>query len=232
MKFFQFSLFLFITACLSAQEINQFDESGKRHGVWKKNYDDTDVLRYEGEFFHGKEIGLFKFYKNVNKKPVLAATRQFHDEDDLAEVKFFSSKGKLISEGVMKSKTYIGTWKYYQKNSDTLLILEHYNDKGQLKGERFVYYPNGKVAEAQNYNNEQLDGPSTYYSDTGKISKTFFYVNGELHGMSKFYNLEGDLIIEGFYKNDKKHGIWKYYKDGKLEEEKDFTYSSNPKVKD
>ena len=49
-------LVLFIGAYASAQDLNQFDENGKHHGIWKKNYEGTQVLRYEGEFFHGKEI--------------------------------------------------------------------------------------------------------------------------------------------------------------------------------
>ena len=36
-----------------AQTLNQFDADGKRHGKWKKNFDGTDVIRYEGTFEHG-----------------------------------------------------------------------------------------------------------------------------------------------------------------------------------
>ena len=46
-----------------AQKNNQMDADGNRHGIWKKNFDNTQQVRYEGEFNHGKEIGLFKFYK-------------------------------------------------------------------------------------------------------------------------------------------------------------------------
>lgn len=52
-----------------AQNINQFDANGERHGIWKKNFEDTNIIRYEGQFFHGKEIGLFKFYKHYKIKP-------------------------------------------------------------------------------------------------------------------------------------------------------------------
>ena len=66
-------ILFFITSFGYSQSVNQFDADGKRHGIWKKNFDKTNVLRYEGEFFHGKEIGVFKFYKNINKKAVLTA---------------------------------------------------------------------------------------------------------------------------------------------------------------
>ncbi|TGV00815.1 toxin-antitoxin system YwqK family antitoxin [Flavivirga rizhaonensis] len=214
-----------------SQNINQFDEYGKRHGIWKKTFKNTNVLRYEGEFLHGKEIGVFKFYKNIRKKPVLTATRTFNENDNKTYVKFFATRGKVISEGTMDGKLYTGEWKYYQKNSDKLLTLEHYNDKGNLDGERFVYYPNGQIAEKQNYVDGKLDGVSTWYSTNNVVLKTYVYVDGELHGESKFYNSKGELIAEGRYKHEKKHGIWKYYENGKLKDEKNFSPEGKYKKK-
>lgn len=209
---------------MSAQNINQFDDNGKRHGVWKKYFNNTKILRYEGTFNNGKEIGLFKFYKKINNKAVLTATKEFNATNNVALVKFLTANGKIISEGQMLGKAYTGTWKYYQKRSNELLTLEHYNDMGQLNGERLVYYKNGQIAEKQNYKEGQLHGASFWYSENNVVIKVFIYVDGELHGLSKFYNPLGELITEGVYKNGKKHGIWKYYEDQKLVKEKDFSY--------
>ncbi len=217
-------LFLLVSFSITAQDINQFDANGKRHGIWKKYFNKTKVLRYEGEFIHGKEVGLFKFYKNINDKAVLAATRQFNEANSIATAKFYTSRGKLISEGQMDGKTYIGTWKYYQKDSNELLILEHFDDLGRLDGERFVYYDNGQIAEKQFYKEGKQEGVSILYSKNNTILKEFFYVNGELHGKSKYYSVDGVLLAEGNYKKGKKDGIWKYYENGVLKEEKDFTY--------
>ena len=209
---------------MSAQDINQFDENGKHHGIWRKHYKGTKVLRYEGEFFHGKEVGEFRFYINDNGKQVLSATRTFSRTGDTAQVKFFNPQGKVISEGTMKGKTYIATWKYYQNKGDNLLIIERYNDNGYLEGERLTYYENGQVAELQHYIKGKLEGESKWYSESGVVLKAFEYANGELNGPAKYYNFKGELVTEGHYKNDKKTGIWKYYKGNKLTEEKDFTY--------
>jgi len=214
-----------------SQEINQVDADGNRHGIWRKNFDKTKVLRYEGEFSHGKEVGLFKFYQNLGGKPVLTATRHFHDNDSLADVQFFSSSGKLISEGLMNGKLYIGTWKYYQKSSNTLLNLENYNDSGLLHGERLVYYENGQIAQKENYSNGKLQDTSYWYAENGVLIKEESYDNNDLHGISKYYSPEGVLIIEGQYKKGKKHGIWKYYEDGKLMEEKNFSPQGKYKKK-
>ena len=58
---------LLFTCFLSAQEINQFDENGERHGKWQKKFEGTNEYRYHGQFEHGKEIGMFKYYKLQNK---------------------------------------------------------------------------------------------------------------------------------------------------------------------
>ncbi len=224
MKIIVVYILCLITSLGYSQNTNQFDANGKRHGIWKKTFKNTNILRYEGEFFHGKEIGLFKFYKSINKKAVLTATKQFNENDDKADVKFFTSRGKIISEGQLKGKIYIGTWKYYQQRSNALLIIEHYDDFGKLHGERFVYYENGQVAEKQNYNAGKLDGVSYWYSEKSVVLKEFIYVNGELHGVSKYYNSNGELITEGRYKRGKKDGVWKYYKNGNVVNEKDFSY--------
>ena len=229
-----FIFFLFLTVFLTAAQaqvtVNQFDEKGERHGLWKKNFDNTNQTRYEGTFEHGKEVGLFKFYKLDGNKSVLSATREFSPDSDDILVKFYSSKGKLISEGHMKNKLFVGKWVYYHNKSKAIMTTELYNDQGQLHGEKVVYYDNGQMAEQSNYVNGKLEGHSKIFSEKGIMIKEFSYSNDMLNGMSKYYNGDGQLLAEGAYRNDKKHGIWKYYTNGVLAEEKDFTvYSKNPK---
>jgi len=212
-----------------AQQANQLDANGQRHGFWKKNFDNTTQPKYEGTFEHGKEVGTFKFYKLVDGKSKLSATREFLPDSDLIIVKFFSSKGKPISEGMMKGKLFVGKWTYYHNKTKGVMMTENFNDNGLLEGEKLVYYENGQVAEKSNYTNGLIDGVSYWYSQNGKILKELHYNRGELHGDAKYYDNQGTLLAEGTYKNDKKHGIWKYYENGKLVEEKDYTVrSKNP----
>jgi antitoxin component YwqK of YwqJK toxin-antitoxin module len=225
-----FAILTFFLTNVSAQSVNQLDEKGQRHGYWKTNFDKTVQPRYEGTFEHGEEVGTFKFYKLVEGKSKLSATREFFPDSDRINVKFFSSKGKLISEGMMKDKLFIGKWVYYQNKNKGILTIENYNDNGIMEGEKMVYYENGQVAEKSMYVNGEIDGISTWYSPIGKVIKEFTYNNGLLDGVSKYYDKDGQLLAEGTYRNDKKHGIWKYYENGELTEEKDFTtYSKNPK---
>lgn len=229
----KFLLVVFLTVYLTptrAQEaINQVDAEGLRHGLWKKTFDNTDQLRYEGTFDHGKEVGQFKFYILDGKKSALSATRYFHPHSNKIDVKFYSSTGKLISEGQMVDKAFVGKWVYYHHKNKNIMTLEHYNDGGKLEGEKTIFYPNGQVAELSKYIDGKLEGSSKIFSEQGVLIKDFSYKDGMLNGISKYYNGDGELLAEGAYRNDQKHGIWKYYENGILSEEKDFTvYSKNP----
>lgn len=214
----------------SQSAVNQMDASGERHGVWTKNFQNTDQPRYEGQFNHGKEIGTFKFYTLVRGKSALSAIKEFNESNNTAKVKFYSSKGKLISEGLMDGKKYVGSWIFYHNKTDDVMIKEFYNVKGNLDGERTVYYEDGKIAEISNYQDGQLQGSSKWFSERGILLKEFEYKNDELHGPAKYYDADGNLVAEGQYDHDRKNGVWNYYKDGELYESKDFTkYSKNPK---
>ncbi|WP_299334823.1 toxin-antitoxin system YwqK family antitoxin [uncultured Psychroserpens sp.] len=216
---------------LNAQNtVNQFDEDGKRHGIWRKYFDKTKELRYEGQFNHGKEIGIFKFYKLSKGKSVLSATKEFNDQNNNALVKFLSSKGKLISEGQMNGKLRFGKWIYYHNKSDNIMSIEYYNDNGELDGEKQILYTDGSIAERSNYSNGKLEGESIWYAENGNVLKKFLYKNDQLNGVSTYYDADGNIAAKGAYKNDLKHGIWKYYEGGKLVKTKDHTKrSKNPK---
>lgn len=224
-------LLVMLTLFGSAQEINQFDAEGKRHGVWKKNFEGTKQIRYQGTFDHGKEIGEFKFYKLVKKKSVLTATKVFSENDNSAYVKFLASTGKVISEGKMVGKLYVGKWVYYHNKSDKIMTLENYNDSGALDGEKLVYYKEGTIAERANFANGKQQGKSFWYSVKGVVLKEFIYDNDELHGIAKYYNPKGELQAEGLYERGKKSGIWKYYENNKLVKETNFSVSKSKRKK-
>lgn len=215
-------IFLITTCGLIAQNFNQFDNNGQRHGKWKKNFENTEVTRYEGEFEHGKEIGTFKFYKNIDGKAVLTATKVFNKNNTEAQVTFLASTGKKISEGKMRGKDYIGKWVIYHKNANQVMTEEFYNDKGKLEGERTVYYLSGQVAEKAHYKDGLLDGESKWFAENGNIIKIINYKADKFDGYYKIYNKNGVIATEGQYKNDVKCCVWKRYKDGELVEEKDF----------
>jgi antitoxin component YwqK of YwqJK toxin-antitoxin module len=218
MKYTLFILFNIIITSLCAQdEINQMDSNGKRHGVWKKTYPDSQQLRYEGAFNHGREIGVFKFYcEECGKQPSVVST--FNDKDNSAWVQYFTVKGKLVSEGKMIDKEREGEWVAYHEKSKQVMSREFYKD-GKLHGKQITYYANGKITEVINFVNGIKVGENLYYSPEGVLIKKLQYREDQLEGAAIYYDAYGVVVIEGNYKQGKKHGLWKYYKNGQLEME-------------
>ncbi len=217
---FFFSLFFCITLAVSQNNINQFDDNGKRHGVWKKYFPDTNQIRYVGAFDHGKEVGVFKYYcMGCKNQPMILKT--FNEIDNQAQVKYFTVKGKLVSEGNMVGKNRIGEWVYFYKRSSNIMTRENYVD-GKLEGFKITYYPNNKITEETEYKNGLKEGINNYYSPEGVLLKKLLHKDDQLHGPATYYDANGNVIIEGYYKNGKKDGSWKSYKNGKLIKEETF----------
>ncbi len=213
-------VFVSIVTSVFGQEYNAYDANGKRHGKWQKKYDNTDQLRYEGTFDHGKEIGEFKFYKPMGGTSP-TAIKTFLKDNDSVKVRYFTQRGKVISQGAMIGKNREGIWTYYHNKSDKIMMTEQYVS-GKLYGEQLTYFENGQLTEKVSYVNGKRNGKRTIYSDTGVALKEFTYENDKLNGITKYYDTNGTLIIEGNYKKDRKDGIWNYYKNGKLSEQKLF----------
>jgi len=197
---------------LSQNKINQFNTSGKRIGVWKKNYNNGKV-RYIGQFKNGKEIGVFKFYSALSSE-YPTAIKTFETNSNLAKVSFYTVKGVLVSEGVMDAKKRIGHWKYYQSDGKTLLSEENYKN-GVLEGKSKTYYKNGKITEILFYKNAKLHGNTKRFAKNGILLDELNYVDGKLDGLAKYYDIHGKLIYTGNYENDVKVGKWEYFENGK-----------------
>ena len=209
-------LILIVTPVFSQSDINQVDEEGKRHGKWAKKYAGKDQLRYEGQFRHGKEIDTFKYYKLKNGRSVLSAIKVFNATDSFADVTFMASNKKVVSEGKMNGRNFIGKWVFYHRKSPEIMIVEHYNDSGQLNGERIVYYKNRVVAESASYKNGKLSGMSKSFSETNKLLQESLYKNDKLDGATVYYDAEGKVRAKGTYTVNLKSGIWEYFENGVL----------------
>jgi len=223
---------LSLTHSFSQEMVNRFDDKGQRHGLWTKNFEGTDQVRYSGVFDHGKEIDTFKFYTLSEGKSVLSAIRVFQPNSDLAQVSFYTSTGGIISKGQMRGKTYIGEWIYYHKNSDVVMIIENFNNKGVLEGAKQVFYKNGTIAEESTYLNGKLQGKVSWYSEEGNLFKFLTYDQDELEGPGAYYDKNGALASQGNYKDNKKSGRWVYYKNGKPYKEIDHTTNTVTKLED
>lgn len=219
-----YSLLVMITLSsftITAQtEINQLDQKGNKHGLWKGYYEPSKRLRYEGTFEHGKESGTFKYYDDT-KAAIVLAERTFNSKDNSAYTVFYNQKKSKISEGKIIGKAREGEWIYYHENSTVPMSKEKYkNDK--LHGLRQVFFPNGKIAEEIQYNNGIREGNYRKYTPTGIVLEESTYKNGEIHGHSIFRGSDGQMASEGKFVNGLKKGMWKFYEGGKLVREEKY----------
>ncbi|WKK64806.1 toxin-antitoxin system YwqK family antitoxin [Lutimonas zeaxanthinifaciens] len=196
------------------EDINQMDEEGKRHGLWRKYYNNNRV-RYSGTFEHGKEVGVFKYYSASNSDfPIIV--KEFESKSDLAKVSFYTPKGVLESEGMMRGKLREGKWLFYHPDGKSIMSEENYVN-GKLEGDYKTFYLSGEPTEIAAYKNGLLHGNYKKYSIKGFLYQDFNYANGKLNGMAVFYSRKsGDLIKKGPFKDDLRVGTWENYVDGEL----------------
>ena len=208
-------LFFLLTFSVVAQEkINQLDEQGNRHGLWKGTHKETNRPRYEGVFSHGKETGVFKYFDDT-KAGTTIATRDFSKGDGSCYAVFFDQKGNKVSEGKLLNKIPEGQWKYYHFESKSIMNIEFYKN-GTLDGNKKVFYSNGTVAEETNYKLGVKNGLAKTFSDKGKLIDEHVYKNGQFNGLASYYDGNGNKMYEGNYIDGKRVGIWKFYEKNKV----------------
>ncbi|MGL2967228.1 toxin-antitoxin system YwqK family antitoxin [Flavobacterium sp. XGLA_31] len=210
-----FIFFFFIKLCF-AQDVNKFDENGKKHGLWKGIYEESKRPRYEGTFEHGKETGIFRFFDDTKVGTVIA-TREFNAKDNSCYTIFYNQKNNKVSEGKVVNKQFEGEWKYYHEDSPVVMTLENYTN-GKLNGVRKVFYLSGKIAEETTYKNGIKDGAYKNYAENGVVMEETIYKNGEYDGPAIFRDPLGKITGQGLFKNGKKVGVWKILEKGKLKE--------------
>ena len=144
-----FILLLLIPFCLPAQDIlpdtiwNQYDQSGKKYGWWKKNYPDG-TLMYKGFFVDDSPRGtLIRYFENGEKKAIM----HFSQDGKSAFSTLYYMNGELAAEGKYEGTNKDSTWKYYSYYTHTLSLVENYN-AGIKNGPSMKYYDNGLVAES------------------------------------------------------------------------------------
>lgn len=189
---------------------NEMDANGKRHGAWSKKFEGTDQVRYTGQFDHGKEVGVFKYYiKNNPEQPT--STIDYSTNPPTAS--YFTKDGSLIAFGGIRDRKRVGEWVTYHKKSTQVMMRETYDD-GALNGKTTTYYPDGKIAETAYYADDLMNGERIVYALDGTVLRKLNYKSGELHGEARYFDPVRKLLIKGNYLNGKKIGLWTESVDG------------------
>lgn len=186
--------------------INRYDNTGRKHGLWKYFYDDGKV-RMEGYYKHGKENGYFKEY---DKDGNLLSTAKYADGAKLEDV------AELVKLDVRKD--------YYPDGK--VKIAATYNKEGQPEGVRREYLPDGTVEKSYIFKRGimigegivtekgERDGYWKEYYDDGKLRAEGKYNKDIKEGAWKYYHRNGMTDQEGIYRNGKPEGEWRWYYPG------------------
>jgi antitoxin component YwqK of YwqJK toxin-antitoxin module len=237
MKSMKFSFFTFLIICccqniLGQDNVNQLDQKGKKHGLWKGVYEESKRPRYEGTFEHGTETGTFTYFDDTKAGSVIA-TRTFSENGTVAYNIIYDQKKNIVSEGKLVNRLNEGEWKYYHEASKDLMATENYS-KGKLSGIRKVFYKNHNIAEETTYLNGKKNGPYKKYTEKGVVLEESNYKNDQYDGMATYRDPDNNIIATGPYVDGLKKGLWKFYVNGKLSSQEvlpKVQYVAKPKKK-
>jgi len=211
-----FFVFLFLGNLLviAQDKVNQLDDKGNRHGLWRGTHKESNRIRYEGTFNHGKETGIFKYFDDTKAGTVIA-TRDFSKGDGSCYAVFYDQKSNKVSEGKLMNKLPEGEWKYYHFESNQLMTYEFYKN-GKLDGIRKVFYKDGTIAEETNYKLGIKEGASKRFSEKGQLIDSHVYKNNLFDGPASYHDGLGNKMYEGNYVNGKRVGMWKFFENNKV----------------
>lgn len=207
---------LLLSVSVFSQQLNMFDENGKKHGLWRGFYEESKRPRYEGTFEHGREVGMFNFFDDTKAGTVIA-TRAFNSKDNSCYTIFYNQNKNKVSEGKVVNKQFEGEWKYYHQDLPSIMTLELYVN-GKLNGIRKVFYKSGEIAEESTYKDGIKNGAYKSYAENGLVLEESNYINGEYDGQAIYRNLDNQIAAQGIYKKGKKVGIWKMLVKDKLKD--------------
>lgn len=167
--------------------VGQFDENGKRQGVWKYRYF-NGIAEGEESHLNGELDGLV-WYNYDNGKPSLKGVYK-NGVQDGEFVRYFKTGG------IYSTETY---------------------QKGQLTGTRKVFYSSGSLNSVEEYKDGKSEGPFVVYYSNGNKQKEGSMTNGKLTGAYVYYFENGIKAIEGQYENGLSVGRWtRYHENGKI----------------
>ncbi|WP_179344243.1 energy transducer TonB [Winogradskyella ursingii] len=201
----------------------------QNNGPFKEYYEDTEILKAEGQYTNGKRVGKWKsYYKTGQVSSLYSYTNGKRDEEYISyykdgtiksEVekiegiyvrKFYYESGNIRSENKLKE----GYYKGYLEDG-TLEVEASYKDY-ELSGEWKRLYADGTTEWMVTYKDGYRDGVYKQYYENGMLRTEGKNKNDKKEGTEKRYSVDGDLEWEGSYDQGKLEKTWtQFTKDGK-----------------
>jgi len=188
---------------LNAQQNNMIDANGMKQGAWKKYFESTKALFYEGQFKDNKPVGTFKhYYKNGKLRSITIY------QGNIARAEVFTQKGKLMAKGKFVDQKKDSTWVYF--NDYGKISQKEIYYKGSKTGLEETFYPSGQIASQVEYINGVENGKFIMYYSNGNIENEGEFLNGKYNGNYIYYYDNGIKMYEGVYEMGQKNKLWVY----------------------
>ena len=160
------------------------------------------------------QINVYRYDTVITKDP------QYPNK---AEMKIYSSTGRLVKTGKVLNGKKEGIWRSYYENGMISRVEEYHED--MLNGLTLSIEATGTVSEEDNIVNGVKTGVSHQYNRNGTIKLEENYSNGVLNGMRRVFGQDGKMQEEGNWKNGKRDSINRWaYPSGKIYVE--YTYKA------
>lgn len=195
-------------------QINRVDDQGRKQGKWVKTFDDSEAIRYKGQFKNDQPIGKFVYYYPNNTVRSII----IHDENsNRSEAYFYHTTEDLLAHGIYRNQKKDSVWTHFLPTGHYSFIETY--DNGELNGERITYYgvdanedPKVKlILKKALYKNGEQHGEYIEYFPDGIIKGKGKYKHGYPDGVILKNHPNGKTMIKERWKNKKKHGWWTTY---------------------
>jgi antitoxin component YwqK of YwqJK toxin-antitoxin module len=206
-----FNLFTWlIIATSSFAQKNQVDAKGRKQGVWEKQYPNSLVFEYKGQFKDDKPVGTFTFYYSNTK---VKAIVKHNEKTGRSESYMYHDNGVLMAFGIYLNQKKDSVWTQFGP-SGRLSYKDTYKN-GVLNGKMTVYYvpedledKSQKIAKTCTYQKGKIEGEAIEYFDNGIVKSKCLYQKGEKHGLCIFNHSNGQPMMHEHYRYGVRYGYF------------------------
>ncbi|TNE29427.1 MAG: hypothetical protein EP346_06375 [Bacteroidetes bacterium] len=209
MKHIFLTLALLIGTTLVAQ-VNQTDAQGRKQGQWEKKYENSNQVRYRGEFHNDIPIGTFTYFHQSGAR---LSVIEYRGETGVGYATMYERGGWKMAEGIFVNEKRDSTWRYYGPDGDLVSTVNW--KKGEKDGVETILYHDGSIAETITWAAGVKEGEWVQKFPDGSTRARGVYANGRLHGDVMYYGQEGRPEYIGSYVNGLKDGNWYIFKGGR-----------------
>jgi antitoxin component YwqK of YwqJK toxin-antitoxin module len=169
------------------------DDRIVNHGAYVEYYPNGQKF-CEGSYHMGVHDGQWKYWHANGQECKTILFQQGRPEGDW-EV-YRQDGTRLTSQGYRNGMRH-GHWVRYFDDSDKVKVEENY-ENGQLEGDRFSYFRNGKKRQEAHFKAGKLDGTMTGWNEEGEKISEIPFVDGKVEGRVVHWTEDGQMSEKSF----------------------------------